>query len=119
QLPLLEGLKFKNQNFQDVIDGTIMQAEDEVLINEFFDNEVSPVLQHLQKGNPKPAGIVNSYFEVVNDGNSYLYRYRNEYEATLAAINDAVLQYLDKEEDTLQLSYQHYFEKYRTDGVEY
>lgn len=119
QLPLLEGLKFKNQNFRDSIETTTMQAEDEVRINEFFDNEVSPVLQHLQKGNTKPAEIVNSYFGVVNDSNSYLYRYRNEYEATLAAINEAVLQYLDKEEDTLQLSYPHYFEKYRTDGVEY
>ncbi len=119
QLPLLEGLKFKNQNFRDAIETTTLQAEDEVRINEFFANEVSPVLQHLQKGNAKPAEIVNRYFDWVNDCGSYLYRYRNEYEATLADINEAVLQYLEKEEDTLQLSYPHYFEKYRTDGVEY
>jgi hypothetical protein len=30
-----------------------------------------------------------------------------------------VLQYLEKEEQALQLSFPHYFEKYRTDGVEY
>ncbi|MEP7376621.1 MAG: hypothetical protein ABI675_24700 [Chitinophagaceae bacterium] len=119
QLPLLEGLKFKNENFRAVIGATTMQAEDEVRISEFFANEVHPVLEHLQKGNTKPAEIVNSYFAVVKDDNSYLYRYRNEYETTLAAINEAVLQYLDKEEDILQLSYPHYFEKYRTDGVEY
>ena len=119
QLPLLEGLKFKNQNLRTTIDGSVMQAEDEVRINEFFGNEVEPVFQHLQKGNIKSAGIVNSYFDLVRDNKSYLYRYRNEYEETLAAINEAVLAYLDKEEDILQQSYPHYFEKYRTDGVEY
>lgn len=118
QLPLLEGLKFKTQNFRSAIN-TIMQAEDEVRINEFFDNEAKPVLQHLQKGSPEAGKIVDSYFELVKDNSSYLYRYRNEYEATLAAINDAVLQYLENEENTLQQSYPHYFEKYRTDGVEY
>ena len=118
QLPLLEGLTFKNQNFRSAID-IIMQAEDEVRINEFFDNEAGPVLQHLQKGSPEARKIVDGYFELVKDNNSYLYRYRNEYEATLAAINEAVLQYLEKEEDLLQLCYPHYFEKYRTDGVEY
>ena len=96
-----------------------MQAEDEVRINEFFENEVQPVLQHLQKSNTKAAEIVGNYCSIVKDGKSYLYRYRNEYEATLASINEAVLHYLDKEEDILQQSYPHYFEKYRTDGVEY
>ena len=118
QLPLLEGLKFKTRNFRSAID-TIMQAEDEVRINEFFENEAKPVLQHLQKGRPKAREIVDSYFELVRDSSSYLYRYRNEYEATLAAINEAVLHYLEKEENILQQSYPHYFEKYRTDGVEY
>ena len=118
QLPLLEGIKFKNQNFRESIE-TSMQAEDEVRISEFFENEVGPVLQHLQKGNPKAAEIVGNYCSIVKDGKSYLYRYRNEYEATLASINEAVLHYLDKEEDVLQQSYPHYFEKYRTDGVEY
>jgi hypothetical protein len=118
KLPLLEGLKFKIRNFREAIDKN-MQAEDEIRINEFFDLELNPVLQHLQKGNIAAKEIVNNYFTVAEDGNSYLYRYRNEFEASLAAINEAVLQYLDKEEDVLQESYPHYFEKYRTDGVEY
>jgi hypothetical protein len=118
QLPLLEGLQFKNQNFRQAISKGL-QAEDEVRINDFFDNEVTPVLQHLQKGNPKVQEVITSYFNEVNDCNGYLYRYRKEYEATLASINEAVLEYLEKEEDGLQQSYPHYFEKYRTDGVEY
>jgi hypothetical protein len=118
KLPLLEGLKFKNQNFRQAIDQSL-QAEDEIRINDFFINEVTPVLQHLQRSNPKVNDVVENYFKEVNDSAGYLYRYRNEYEATLMAINEAVLAYLEIEEDILQQSYPHYFEKYRTDGVEY
>jgi hypothetical protein len=34
-------------------------------------------------------------------------------------INQTVSHYLDKQDEKLQLSYPHYFEKYQTDGVEY
>lgn len=118
KLPLLEGLKFKIHNFREAIDKN-MQAEDEIRINEFFDHELNPVLQHLQKGNTAAKEIITNYFALAEDGKSYLYRYRNEFESSLAAINEAVLEYLEKEEDELQQSYPHYFEKYRTDGVEY
>jgi hypothetical protein len=118
QLHLLEGLKFKNRNLMAAIDA-VLQAEDEIRVNDFLSNEVTPVLQHLQRGNAGVSAIVEDYFEEVQDSNSYLYRYRNEYEASLMTINEAVLTYLEKEEDLLQQSYPHYFEKYRTDGIEY
>ncbi|HEY6504902.1 MAG TPA: GAF domain-containing protein, partial [Chitinophagaceae bacterium] len=118
QLPLLEGLRFKNQNLRQAINEAL-HAEDEVRINDFFENEAGPVLQHLQKCNLKTQEVVESYFNQVNDCSSYLHRYRNEYETALAAINNAVLAYLEEEEEKLQQSYPHYFEKYRTDGVEY
>jgi hypothetical protein len=118
RLPLLEGLEFKNQNFRQAID-KILQAEDEVRLKDFFDHEVTPIFQHLQKGNAKVQDMIENYFTQVSNSESYIYRYRNEYEATLRTINEAVLAYLEKEEDILQDSYPHYFEKYRTDGVEY
>ena len=117
-LPLLEGLQFKIERFHEAINKSL-QAEDEIRINDFLNSELTPVLQHLQKGNPKVQELTDRYFQEVNNCNGYLYRYRNEYEATLATINESVLSYLENEEETMQKSYPHYFEKYRTDGVEY
>ncbi len=117
-LPLLEGLKFKNFTIQQSIQDNML-AEDEVRINEFLENEVEPMLSHLQKMNPQVQRIVDDYFKLVNGHNSPLYRNRKEYEETLSLINETVLQYLDKEEELVQKSFPHYFEKYRTDGVEY
>ena len=118
QLPLLEGLEFKNDNFRQLIE-THMTAEDETQIKEFLSNEAEPVFIHLQKNNKEAAVVVDEYFHIVKDCNSTLYRNRREYEETLSQINEAVLAFMEKEQVTLQSSYPHYFEKYRTDGIEY
>ena len=117
-LQLLEGLKFKNEGIRQGIQNN-MTAEDEARINEFLQQEVEPVFDHLQKNDKQASEIVDHYFRVANDSNSRVHRHRREYEESVAQINEAVLNYLDKEEDVIQKSYPHYFEKYRTDGIEY
>jgi hypothetical protein len=117
QLTLLEELKFKNENYQQSIESVLL-PEDEIRITEFLENEVEPVFIHLQK-NPSMQMITEHYFSVQKDCSGSLYHFRNEYEKTLASINKAVVDYLEEQEDILQKSYPHYFEKYRTDGVEY
>jgi len=117
-LPILEGLKFKNQSIRDGIQSN-MTAEDEVRINEFLQQEVEPVFDHLQKNDKQASGIIDHYFRVVSDAKSRVHQHRLEYEESVAQINEAVLNYLEKEEEVIQKSYPHYFEKYRTDGIEY
>ena len=117
-LPLLEGLKFKNFNYRQSIEQGVT-AEDEVRISEFFNNEVHTVLKHLKNSHPQMQEIINNYFSHVNNFAGYLYRNRNDYELSLATINDAVLQRFQQQEAIMQQSYPHYFERYRTDGVEY
>lgn len=117
-LPLLEGLEFKNENIRQSIEEH-MTTEDEVMINEFFTGEVEPLFLHLQKTNSDAGKIIENYFSLRNQGDSPLSRNRCEYEESVAAVNNAVLSYLEEEEDVIQQSYPHYFEKYRTDGIEY
>lgn len=118
QLPLLEGLEFKNETIRQSIED-VMTAEDEVRVNEFLNNEAAPVFSHLQKNSPEAEPIVYNYFSVVENSDGPLYRNRKEYEETISRINNAVLEYLEKEQELIQKSYPHYFEKYRTDGIEY
>ncbi len=118
ELPVLEGMKYKNMNFSRSIEDALL-AEDEVRINDFLENELEPVFSHLQKTNTRDRKLMNHYFDTTRACDGYLYHHRREYETTLTSINNAVLQFLEQEEDKLQRSYPHYFEKYRTDGVEY
>jgi hypothetical protein len=117
-LPLLEGLKFRNHSHLQSIKDAI-NTEDEMRINEFLHQEVKPVLDHLNRNNKQVQDVLSSYFEKVNNNNSSIYLYRYQFEETLAMINQAVMSYLEEQQNMIQQSFPHYFEKYRTDGVEY
>jgi len=118
QLPLLEGLEFKNEILKKTIEET-MTAEGEVRVNEFLNQEVGPIFAHLQKNEKESCEIINNYYSTFNDANSRLYQYRQEYEESVSKINEALSAFLEGEEERVQKSYPHYFEKYRTDGIEY
>ncbi len=118
KLPLLDGLKFKVSNFRTSMKNGLA-AEDEVRFNEFFDRDLNAMFSHLQHTNEQVSEIVNGYFSEVNLEGSTLYVNRNEYEETMQTINNAVLKSIMAEEQSIQESFPHYFEKYRTDGVEY
>jgi hypothetical protein len=117
RLPLLEGLEFKNQQFLLSIENGLA-ADDEIRINDFLEKEVASIFNHLQKSHSSLQEI-ETYFTQVHDYNGNLYHFRNEYESSLKSINEAVLHRLEQEEMILQQTYPHYFEKYKTDGVEY
>lgn len=116
QLPLLEGLQFKNQQFRRSIENEL-PADEEIRVNDFLEKEVTTIFSHLQKTYNLPE--VENYFNLVRDYSGYLYRFRNEYESSITSINEAVLHCLEKEETILQETFPHYFEKYKTDGIEY
>jgi hypothetical protein len=118
QLPLLEGLEFKNEILQNAIEES-MTAEDEIRINEFLNQEAEPVFSHLQKNEKQSCDFVDNYFRIINNTGSRIYRYRQEYDESVLKVNEAVATFLEKEQERIQKSYPHYFEKYRTDGIEY
>ncbi|HEV8504872.1 MAG TPA: GAF domain-containing protein, partial [Chitinophagaceae bacterium] len=78
-----------------------------------------PIFAHLQKNEKESCEIINNYYSTINNTDSSLYRYRQEYEESVLKINEVLSAFLEKEEETIQRSYPHYFEKYRTDGLEY
>lgn len=117
-LNLLEGLKFTNMNFISAFEN-IRLPEDEVCFSEFLENEAHPVFIHLEKTNSKAKEIIDEYFTLEKNSEGPLYLHRNNFEDTLAEINSTLLRYLESQEEKLQKSYPHYFEKFRTDGIEY
>ncbi|HEY4108105.1 GAF domain-containing protein [Puia sp.] len=118
QLPLLESLKFKTHNLLQVISKELL-ADDEVRIHDFFEKELHPVLRHLQKSNEDVQTVIEGYNQLADDTAGYFYRFRNEYEQTMTTINNVVLHHFEQAEETMQRSYPHYYEKFKTDGVEY
>lgn len=117
-LPLLEELQFKTDRMLKNLQQTLF-AEDEVRINEFLDYEIAPTFKHLYDSEPELKPALNDYFRQIDATSGHVYHHRQEYEESLQQINSAINAYLEKEKEGLQQSFPCYFEKYRTDGVEY
>lgn len=118
QLPVLEELEFKNsQLLQGLHDE--LSSEEELRLSEFIDQEIEPLFNHLRHIDNTIDRQVYDYFNAVNENHGHVYHNRREYEESLDVINKTLSNYLDNEKDKIQNVYPSYFEKYKTDGIEY
>ncbi|WP_217606527.1 GAF domain-containing protein [Chitinophaga sp. GbtcB8] len=117
-LPLLEEVRFKNEALLGDISNN-MVSEEEQQINDFLNQEIAPLFRHLYDSHTQLQPALDTYFKTIDKSEGHILHHRQEYEESLASINMAISKYLDKEKENIQLSFPCYFEKYRTDGLEY
>lgn len=105
---------------------------DEMKIRDFLENEAHPFLQHFKEESLKLFGSgamdpgelvlrnrIDQYFDMIDEDHGTAFANRRELEASMQAINSSVNLYLDLFRTEIQESYPCYFEKFRTDGIEY
>ncbi len=116
--PLLQEIEFKiDRHIYAATD--ILQAEEELGIQEFFQNQVAGVFKHLQATEPSLKNELEEYFSALHPALGMIYHHRKEYEESISLINDIVSRFIDKEQAAAQKVYPHYFDRYVTDGVEF
>jgi len=96
-----------------------MDAGDEVTMGEFLIDEIYPAFNHIRTLSPAMDEKVNEYNEKLDGNLGFVYSKRKDFEESLGMINDQMANYLDRQQEKAQKIYPHYFEKYKTDGVEY
>ena len=113
--------------------GPDFSESDEHEIDHFLQRETFPALRAIQEtlvsaavATPAGAGelaapyaLIENYLHAMEEGNGDGYRNRRALEASMQLVNSAIGQYLDQMNEELQRIYPCYFEKFRTDGVEF
>ncbi|MEY8850112.1 GAF domain-containing protein [Psychroserpens sp. XS_ASV72] len=94
------------------------QVDSEQVISSFIKEEIDPLLDHLTKTN-KLTDQVQSYVDMIDQKSELLYDHRKQYDETIALINKEMASLLDKKQIEAQAMYPHYFERFKTDGVEH
>jgi len=92
---------------------------DEVSLSNFLNTEIYPVFKHIRTLNPEMDELVKDYETQLDPEMGFVYKKRKAFEVSVASINEQLAVYLDKQQVKAQNIYPHYFEKYKTDGVEY
>lgn len=117
-ITLADELIFKCNNWLKAIE-TKNINEDNLKIAEFFDDEINPFLDYFKDNNPELAPVIKQYRDAINEETGIVYHNRRVLEKSMQTINGAINQYLEFFRDEVQLAYPCYFEKFRTDGIEY
>ena len=117
KLPIVEEVMFKtDEQLQKINRG--LASGDESSVIEFLKSEINPLVEHfeddefLEKHIQKYRSHLDPVFGVV-------YKRRKSFEESLAMINKMITNHLDEAEERAQEMFPHYFEKYKTDGVEF
>lgn len=92
---------------------------DEVSLSKFLNSEIYPVFEHIRTLSPAMDELVKNYEAQLDHEMGFVYKKRKSFEISVAKINERLAVYLDKQQVIAQRIYPHYFEKYKTDGVEY
>jgi hypothetical protein len=116
-LPLLDEVIYKTEGqLKSLSKGLASGDESNVL--DFLHNEIEPLVQHF-RGDVHLEGLVNRYRDALDPVTGVVYKRRKSFEDSLQQINKTISSYLDEAEISAQQMFPHYFEKYKTDGVEY
>ncbi|HLF63238.1 MAG TPA: GAF domain-containing protein [Saprospiraceae bacterium] len=118
KLPIYDHLRFRIQKYRKELQNGI-NAGDEVKILDFLKSEIYPVFNHLSAMNPELEKVVLDYMQSLDPELHVVYEERKRYESSVTQINEFVSALVETEQAKAQGMYPHYFEKYKTDGVEY
>jgi hypothetical protein len=101
-----------NKHVDELSDREMFKTEDYLQI------QIPASLLQLKAAHPEIEDIVADYFKLTGDKGKILEN-RGRYEKSMQMINVAVTRHLDEFNAEIQSVYPCYFEKFRTDGVEF
>ncbi|MBC6399470.1 MAG: GAF domain-containing protein [Ekhidna sp.] len=118
KMPLYEELIFRVSEFiGDLKEDLTAGSEHRILT--FLKEEVYPVFHYLQKMDESIRPHVEMYYALLDKDMHTVYEERKKYDISVNTINQHLASFLDKRQMEAQQMFPHYFERYKTDGVEF
>ncbi len=118
KLPINEELMFRVDNLMDSIKESLHTNSEQSIFN-FVTDEIHPVFAHLKKSDDKLRNLIVSYESSIDMGTDSYYDHRKNYDKSVMLINKKMATLIDKKQQEAQDMFPHFFERYKTDGVEH
>ncbi len=117
-LPIYRELMFRVEEYVfHVKDG--LNAGDEIGILDFLKREIYPVFKHIKGLGKSLSKQVDVYMNRLDPNLHVVYEKRKSYEDSVSMLNDKLAKFIDTKQLEAQQMFPHYFERYKTDGVEH
>jgi GAF domain len=117
-LPVLDELRYRIAKYAAQIERGL-KSGDEVGVIAFLRSDVERLFAHLETFGPRVQERVAAYRDGLDPKIGTVYLERRKFEDSVTRLAEAISSYLDLEEQSAQAMFPHYFEKQKTDGVDY
>lgn len=116
--PSLDELGYRLSNhIEHVLSGLASGDESALLV--LLQEEVEPLFEEFSTYSEDVARQVARYREALDPELGIVYSERKKYEQSVTILNDTISAHLEAQEEAAQEMVPHYFERFRTDGVDY
>ncbi|MDV7187349.1 GAF domain-containing protein [Lutibacter sp. TH_r2] len=117
-LPIYNDLLFRiKECLQNIRKG--LDSGDEISLTDFLRKDIYPAFNHLKQLDSKFKKDVDEYMSHIDPEIHVVYEKRKEYERSVNKLNEELAKFIDKKQEEAQKMFPHYFERYKTDGIDY
>ena len=118
ELPIYEQFDFRiNDYVNNLKEGLEVNSERQVL--SFLKKEIIPLFSHLSKKSTALKELIEEYNATIDQTTGLIYNHRKDYDESVMLINKRMAAIIDRKQIEAQRMYPHYFERFKTDGVEH
>jgi GAF domain-containing protein len=118
KLPVYEELIYRINNFIEDIKETLFSNSEQTIFD-FVYADVIPIFNHLKKQSKELAKMVKEYEKTINPETHSYYDHRKQYDDSVMRINKKLASVIDKHQEAAQEMFPHFYERYKTDGIEH
>lgn len=117
-LPIFNQMDFVISGFMEEICDNL-QVDTERKIVSFLSTEIIPFFKHLSRTNEQHKKLIEEYNDLIDVNTGLVYKHRRDYDDSVMQVNKVLTSVLDREQRQAQKMFPHYFERFKTDGVEH
>ena len=118
-LPIYEQIRFQVHDYIDTLKNQGLQVNSEAKILAYIKKEINPIFKHLAKKHKELKNYISAYNEMLDPDIKSVYKHRKAFDDSVTLINKKLAGLLDKKQEEAQAMYPHYFERFKSDGVEH
>ena len=117
-MPAYEELIYRTESYIRELSKELAAGSEHKILG-FLDADVYPVFEHLRTQNIALQQMIVDYEGVIHPEMKTVYEERRLYDSSVNLINQRLANFLDERQVEAQRMFPHYFERYKTDGVEH
>ena len=119
KLPVYEEFLYRLENYEQTISSQLEVDSEQTVLN-FFNDDIRPLFDHLlETTSPEIKKMIKNYRSKLDRGMGLIYQHRKDFDDSVMAINKKMAAVLDKKQKEAQAMYPHFYERFKTDGVEH